>query len=1079
MDTKPRSFFEVCIHRPIMTSMMSLMLIIFGIIGLSKLPVRELPDIDPPVVTVTTIYPGASAEVVETEVTEPLEDAINSAEYIKLLTSESVEQGSLISVEFSLGRDLDLAAQDVRDRVAQVRDTLPDTIDEPVVSKQSGSRGAILWLAITSDRHTPHELTQIADDQIVERIQTIPGVSSIMFGAAKRFAIRLRLDAEKMAARGIVVNDVERALREQNVELPSGRVENLERELTIQMQGQLKNVDEFNRLIIRNDSANLVRLLDIGYAEEGVENERSTARFNGKSSVGIGVIRQSKSNTVSIVSAVYDRLTEIIPNLPQGVTVTKAADSSVYIQMAVREVFQTLGIAVVMVIFTIFVFIRNIRSTIIPALSIPVSILATFGALYTFGYSINLLTLLAMVLAIGIVVDDAIIVLENVHRHIEHGMKPLDAAIITMKEISFAIITITLSLVAVFTPLAFITGITGRLLIEFSATLVIAVIVSAFVALTLSPMVCARVLKPEQKEKHSPLFNKFEIFFRRLNARYERMLSWSLNHRSWIVVLAMVTLVLSYYLFTQLDREFLPEEDKGHFTAMLITPEGSTPDYTDRMIREMERIVVDYPEIKGRFVAVALPFGGPGDPTRGFAFFELEEGERRHIREIAQGPNGLGARLFKEIEGALAFPILPKAIEIGFSQPFQLVLMNPDINELERYSQELINELRSEGFLINIHRSVQMTKPELRVSVDRDRAGVLGVSIQEISRTLQVMFGGEDLSDIEVDGKKYEVIVQLDRMKRLTSSDLERLFVRTDTGDLLQLNNVVRFETGTGPNKIQRFQRLRSNMIEATLAGVTLGTAVDRTEKILNETMPPGFSYDWKGEARDLRTTSVDLYLFALLAIIIVYMVLAAQFESLVHPLTVLLALPLAFLGAFGALYALNWFDFIAASLYGAVHYGNVDNSFIVMLQGFIHRIPSMNLNIFSQVGLVILIGLVTKNSILLVEFANQRMAEGMTAKSAMLKAGLIRFRPILMTSLATIAGILPIAIGFGDAAESRRPLGVVAVGGLFTSTLLTLFIIPVFYSLFSDLAARFRSSIPVPKAPDPEVPGSLQTNGR
>ncbi len=1070
MDAKPRAFFEVCIHRPIMTSMMSLMLIIFGSIGLSKLPVRELPDIDPPVVTVTTIYPGASAEVVETEVTEPLEDAINSAEYIKLLTSESVEQGSSITVEFILGRDLDLAAQDVRDRVARARGKLPDTIDEPVVSKQSGTRGAIMWLSITSDRHTPQELTQITDDLIVERLQTISGVSSIMFGAAKRFAIRLRLDAEKMAARGITVSDVERALKEQNVELPSGRVENLERELTIQMQGQLKTIDEFNRLIIRNDSANLVRLLDIGYAEEGVENERSTARFNGKSSVGIGVIRQSKSNTISIVSAVYDRLDEIIPNLPQGIEVDKAFDSSVYIQMAVREVFQTLGIAVVMVILTIFVFIRNIRSTIIPALSIPVSILATFGALYTFGYSINLLTLLAMVLAIGIVVDDAIIVLENVHRHIENGMKPFDAAIISMKEISFAIITITLSLVAVFTPLAFISGITGRLLIEFSATLVIAVIVSAFVALTLSPMVCAWVLKPEKTQKHSPLFYKFEIFFRTLNARYEQMLSWSLNHRIQMVMLTMITLLLSYFLFTQLDREFLPEEDKGHFMALLITPEGSTPDYTDRMTREMERIADDYPEIIGKFTAVALPFGGPGNPTRGFAFFDLEKDERRHIREIVQGPNGLGARLFKEIEGALAFPIIPKAIEVGFSQPFQLVLMNPDINELESYSQELINRLRSEGYLVNIRRDVQMTKPELKVSVDRDRAGALGVSIQEISRTLQVMFGGEDLSDIKVDGKEYEVIVQLDRMKRLTSSDLERLFVRTNTGELIQLNNVVRFTTGSGPNKIQRFQRLRSNTIEATLAGVTLGTAVDRTENILNETMPPGFSYDWKGEARDLRATNIDLYLFALLAIMVVYMVLAAQFESLVHPFTVLLALPLAFLGAFGALYVLNWIDFIAASLYGAVHYGGVDNSFIIMLQGLINRIPSMNLNIFSQVGLVILIGLVTKNSILLVEFANQRVAEGMTAKSAMLKAGLIRFRPILMTSLATIAGILPIAIGFGDAAEGRRPLGVVAVGGLFTSTLLTLFIIPVFYTLFSDLAAKFRSSVSIDKVSSPEA---------
>ena len=1029
-----------------MTSMMSLMLVIFGIIGLTELPVRELPDVDPSVVTVVTIYPGASAEVVETEVTEPLEDAISSVESIKLLTSESSEQSSVITVEFLLNRDVDLAAQDVRDRVASARGRLPDTINEPVIQKQLGSgAGAIIWLSMYSDVYSSVVMTRIAEDVIKDRLQTVPGVSSILLAGEKRFAMRIRLDSERMAARGITVGDVETALREQNVELPSGRIENLQRELTIQMRGQLNNVADFNRLIIRQDGSDVVRLLDIGFAEEGVEDERSIARVNGKPTVALGIVRQSQANSIEIAAGVKKVMEDLRRVLPEEILIVNAYDTTVFVEKAVNEVFQTLAIAGVLVVLTIFVFLRNMRSTLIPALSIPVSMLATFGVLYWLGFSINLFTLLALVLAIGIVVDDAIVVLENTHRHIENGLAPFDAAIKTMQEIAFAIVTITLSLIAVFTPLAFLTGVVGKLLIEFAAALVIAVIVSAFVALTLSPMISARVLKPVSETEHGRLFNAFERFFSRLNIGYEKLLSWSLGNRGWIVGVVCGSLLLSWYLFMMLDSEFLPEEDKGQFVAMALSPEGATPEYTDRMVREVERLMGDIPEVRSIFTATALPLGGVGDATRGFAFAELKEGPRRHMRDIIDGPEGLGARMFMEVEGALAFAIKPKAISIGFGQPFALVVIHPDLVELDAYARELIGRLQQEGYLANIRSEVELTKPDLRISVDRNRAGALGISIEDISRTLQVLFGGEDLSEIKIDGKEYEVIVQLDRMKRLTPTDLERLFVRNNRGDLIQLSSVVNFDTGAGPNRIQRFQRLRSTTIEATPIGVTLGTAVARTTEILDETMPPGFSYDWSGEARDLNDSSNDFLFFTLLAILVVYMVLAAQFESLVHPLTVMLALPMAFLGAFGSLYLLNWVDF------GVMALGT----------DYLPRIPSMNLNIFSQIGLVILIGLVTKNSILLVEFANQRMAEGMSAKKAMLQAGLIRFRPILMTSLATIAGILPIAIGFGDASEGRRPLGVVAVGGLATSTLLTLFVIPVFYTIFDDLAARFRRSRP------------------
>jgi len=1042
MSSSSQSFFEICIHRPIMTSMMSLMIITFGVIGFTELPVRALPNVDPTIVSVITAYPGASAEVVETEITEPIEDAVNSADSIKLITSESREEGSVITVEFLQSRDIDLAAQDVRDRIAGIRDNLPDTINEPIVQKQESGSGAIMWLALEGEGYTLTELSRLADDVIRDRLQTIPGVSSIMLAGEKRFAIRIRLDTERMAARGITVADIERALKEQNVELPSGRIENRQREMTIQMRGQLKTVEEFNRLILRQEGINTVRLLDVGYAEAGVEDERVVTRNNGVHTVNLGIIRQSKANTIEIAKGVDKRLEELKAILPKDIKINIGYDVSTHIEKAVKEVFQTLGIAGVLVILTIFLFLRNIRSTLIPALSIPISIFATFAVLYWLGFSINLLTLLAMVLAIGIVVDDAIVVLENIHRHIEEGMQPFDAAIKTMKEIAFAIVTITLSLIAVFTPLMFITGTVGRLLVEFATALIIAVVVSAFVALTLSPTVGARVLRARSAETHGRLFDFFEAFFTHLNQFYEKTLSWVLRHRASVVIFILLTLSASVYLYVHLDSDFLPEEDKGQFLSVVLAPIGATPEYTDRMVQEMEKILSETPEVINYWSAAALSFGGaPANPSLGMAYTMLAEGERRHMRDIFAGPDGLGARFFNEIEGAMAFPLMPKAIGRGFSQGFQLVITHSDLVELDRYSRELIARLRTEGYLTNIRSTVELTKPELRISIDRDRAGALGVSIKDISRTLQVLFGGDDLSEIKLDGKEYEVIVQLDREKRLTSSNLEDLFVRNNKGELLQLSNVVSFETGAGPNQIFRFQRLRSTIIEATLVGVTMGTAIDRTTDILDETLPPAFSHDWEGEARELKEASRSFYFFSILAILVVFMVLAAQFESLVHPFTVLLALPLAFVGAFGSLYFLGWVDMLAITRFPEI----------------LPRIPSMNLNIFSQIGLVILIGLVTKNSILLVEFANQRMAEGLSSRKAMLQAGLIRFRPILMTSMATIVGILPIAIGFGDAAESRRPLGVVAVGGLFSSTLLTLYVIPVFYTLFDDLSRRFK----------------------
>ena len=1045
------SFFEICIRRPVMTIMMSTALLVFGLLSLSRLPVRELPDVDPTVVNVLTVYPGASAEVVEAEVTERLEEVIASASGIRQIISESREQTSAITVEFIQGTDEDVAAQDVRDLVARVRGALPDNVDEPVVTKQDSAASPIMWVAFYSDRFDTQQLTEIAEEQVKDRLQTVPGVSQVVIGGEKRFAMRIWLQPEAMAARGVTVLDVERALRSQSLELPSGRLENLDRELTIQTRGQLQTVPEFERLVIRQNGNATVRLEDIALIEEGVEDERAVARYNGQPSIGLGVVRQSRANTLDVARGVKQRMDEIAPSLPDGINYDFPYDESVFVELAVKEVFQTLLIAFGLVVLVIFFFLRSVRSTFIPAITVPVSVVATFAILHAMGFSINIFTLLALVLAIGIVVDDAIVILENIYRHIENGDSPMTAASKTMKEIAFAIITITLSLVAVFLPLVFIEGFVGRLLLEFAVALAGAVVCSAFVALTLSPMAASRLLKSKADQAPpGPVFRWIERRLDRLTDRYTRLLGWSLNHRLAVVVLALGSLGLAGYFYLNLENELLPDEDKGRFMALTIAPEGATPEYTDRMMRQMEAIVEDNDAVSGYFSAVALPFNGPGDATMGFMFARLRDGDRPNVRDVIGGPTGLGARFIMEVEGAIAIPILPKAVDLGINQPFELVITHSDIDELYQFSQDFVNVLRAEGFLENLRTSVELTKPELDLHIDRDRAGALDVSVEDIARTLQLLFGGDDVAEIKRRGRQFDVIAQLDRSRRLTPGDLDHIYVPNARGELVQLSNVVMVETGVGPNRIERFNRERSTTIQGSLAGVPLGTAVARAEELLEQHLPDGYGHAWRGQSRDLQDTSGDLFFFLILAVLVVYMVLAAQFESFVHPFTVLLALPLAMLGAFGLLYGLSWVNHFGEMFHGWANFAPDPPAIAIWADRIIPRIPAMNLNIFSQVGLVLLVGLVTKNSILLVEFANQQRALGHDAKQAMINAGRIRLRPILMTSLATIAGILPIAIGFGEAAEGRRPLGVVAVGGMVTSTILTLFVIPVIYSLLS-----------------------------
>ena len=1032
---------ELSIQRPVLATMMSLALVLFGAISLSRLPVRELPDIDPPIVNVTTVYPGANASVVETEITERLEEVINNVTGIKTLTSESREQVSNITIEFNLSRDIDIAAQDVRDRVSRVRGRLPENIDEPVISKQDSDARPIMWIGMSSDRFTPLEMTDLAEKQIKNRLQTVEGVSSIFIGGEQRFAIRLWLDSEKMAAHQVTVLDVQRALTEQNVELPSGRVENWDREMTIQTQGELKTVAQFNQLVIRQDRDRFVRLRDIGYAAEGVENERTGARNNGKPCIFLGVVKQSKANSVSVSHGIRDQLELVRPTLPDGIEMVVNYDESNFVEDSIREVWFTLAFAFLLVVTVIYVFLHNFRATLVPAVAIPVSIVASFAVMHLMGYSINILTLLALVLSIGIVVDDAIVVLENIHRHIEEGLSPFQAALKGMKEITFAVIATTVALVAVFIPLAFQSSTTGRLFIEFAIAIVAAVVVSTFVALSLTPMMASRILQSSNR-KPGGLVRLFESVMQGLTRGYRGLLERLLN-RSAIVrlgmlgTLAVVLLLASRLLYTHLEGDFLPEEDKGRLLCFVIAPEGSTTEYTNRMLLQMEEILSKTPEVEIYGSLVAPGFSGPGLANNGIVFVHLAKERDRTVQEMVNASDGLRSQFFSQVEGAIAIPNIPKTINRSFRSPFQVVIQAGDLEQLDGFVTDFVNQLRQSGFIQNVQSSFEMNKPELKLDIDRDRASALRVSIQDISRTLQILFGGLDISRIKRDGKEYDVIAQLERTSRLTPEHLDRIYVRNQDGRLIQLSSIVQRQVGVAPNKIERYNRIRSATISGTPMGVTMGTAVSRVKEMLEAQMPAGFLYDWSGESRDLQDAGQEIGWVLVLALVFVYMVLASQFESLLHPLTVMLTVPLAAVGALGLLW-----------LIGAL--GRV---------GWMPLVPAMNVNLFSQIGMVLLVGLVTKNGILLVEFANQLRAQGLSAREAMTQSGLVRLRPILMTAISTISGILPIAIGFGAGAESRRPMGVVVVGGMMTSTFLTLFVIPLVYTLFADVSASLSSS--------------------
>ncbi len=1027
---------EIAIKRPVFATVMSLSIILIGYISFTRLPVREYPETDPPIVSVTTIYRGASPNVVETEITDVLEDQFSTIESVKTITSSSREQGSVITIEFELHRDVDEAANDVRDRVSRVGGLLPRAADDPIVAKVDVNAQPIIWLAISSDSHSTLELSGYSDRILKERLQRLPGVGNVFIGGERRYAMRIWIDPLRMAAYGLTVQDVEAAIRTENAEIPGGRVEGTAREFAVRTRGELNTPEGFGAIIVSHVGDQIVRLDQIADVEVGPEDERTKTRFNDLPSVGLGIVKQKQASTLDVAAAIRAAIPELQLMLPAGMRIEMAFDSSEFIQSSVDEVKKTIIIAMCLVVLVVLVFLKSLRATVIPILAIPVSIIGAFSVAFALGFTINILTLLALVLAIGLVVDDAIVVLENVVRHLEMGKTRRQAAFDGTREIGFAVIATTVALVAVFVPVAFLTGSVGRLFREFGITLAVAVMLSSFVALTLTPVLCSRILsRIDADKKRSWAERTFDNFFDGLGRAYEAALRFSLRFKPLVIGGGLALVATAVWMFGVLPEELVPTEDRGTAFGIVLAPEGATLDYTDRYMRMAEELLLPMPERDGLFTATGLGFGGPGRVTNGFIFLNLKPHDQRD-RSQQEIVGEMFPRLLG-IPGVLAFLVNPPSLGSDFSgSDVEYVLQADSYEELGQAVGTMMAKAGELGYFINLDTDLRLNKPELQINIDRERASGLGVSVTDIGTTLETYLGGRVVGNFKRGAKQYDVIAQMRAANRATPDIIDQIYIR-GSGGLVQLANVVDVVETVAPKELNHFNRVRSATITANLApGIGIGQALDDLDNIWRNDLPPSVKRDLGGQSREYRDSKGTLYFMFVLALVFIFLVLSAQFESFIDPMTILLTVPLAI---FGALLSLWLFD--------------------------------QTLNIFSRIGLIMLIGLVTKNAILIVEFANQLRSRGQDIQSAVVQAASIRLRPILMTSFSTVFGILPIAIGMGPGAESRQPLGIVVVGGVLFSTFLTLLLVPVVYSLL----ARFTKAKRVgeeedSKAVDPVV---------
>jgi len=1032
---------DVSIKRPVFATVLSLLIVVFGLAALMGLPVREYPDIDPPVVSISTDYTGAAAEVVDTQITQVIEGAISGIEGIRSIESSTEQGESRTSIEFTTARDVDIAANDVRDAVSRVANQLPDEADPPVVQKADSDARPMMWVTLRSDVWDSAELSDFADRVLADRLSVLDGVADVRIGGERRYAIRVWLDRERLAARDITVAEVERALRANNVELPAGSVDSSTRNFTVRAEGRLSNVEQFRELVIRRDGNDLLRLGEVANVQMGVESDVSRLRANGQTAIGMGVIRQSKANTVAVSDAVRAELEKIRETLPPEVTIAESYDESIFIRASIKEVVTTLAIAVSLVILVIFLFLRSWRATLIPAVTIPVAVIGAFIGLGFLGFSINVLTLLAVILAIGLVVDDAIVMLENIQRRIDEGEPPLLAAYRGAKQVAFAVIATTLTLVAVFVPISFMGGNIGRLFAEFGFTLAAAVVFSSLVALTLAPMLCSKWLRhsPESAEGHR-LWAASEKVLNGLTNGYRRLLQFSLRQPGLLLGLGLVGLVIAAVVYPKLPQELAPTEDRAVIIMPTSAPRGSTVEYTDHYVRQVEETLLPYLDegIANRLLAIV---GFRDEEDNAFMIMGLVPWEERDIKQ--QEVTSEIRKKLADVSGIRTVAVNPPGLgQRGFSQAVEFVVAGPDYESVQAWSQEIMERAKQNPNLENLDTDFELTRPELRVNIDRERAADLDITVEDVGLTLQTMLASRQVTTYIDRGREYDVIIQAEDANRATPEDLGQIFLRPrEGGNLIPLQALVSVqEIGANPD-LRRIDRLPAVVISASLAdGYDLGSALTYLNNLAADNLPPEARVSYKGLSREFQESSAAIYVTFALAFIIVFLVLAAQFESWIHPLIIMLSVPL---GVTGALLALWW--------------------------------TGISLNIYSQIGIIMLLGLMAKNGILIVEFANQLRDKGYEVREAILEGACLRFRPVLMTTISTIFGAVPLVIATGAGAESRAAIGMVILGGLIFATTLTLFIIPVLYNLLARFA---KSSNAVEKELERQASGQAGGGG-
>ena len=1001
---------DLSVKRPVFATVINLLIITFGIVAFLMLPLREYPDIDPPIVNISTSYPGASAAIVETKITQLLENRISGIEGVKTINSNSRVGRSSITIEFNLDRDIDAATNDVRDRISRALNNLPEQSDPPEVSKANDDESVIVWFVLQSETMSTLALTDYANRYIVDRFAVVDGVARVRVGGGRTYAMKIRLNRASMAARDITVQDIESTLRDENVELPAGRIESIDRDFSIRVERSYLTEQDFANMVINHsESKSVVRLGDVAEVFIGAQNDENMFRGNGKNMVGLGVIKQSKANTLDVVKTARKEMITIRDSLPVGTTITNSYDSSVFIQGSIDEVYNTLIIAMFMVVLVIFLFLGNVRATLIPAVTVPVALIGSMIALSWFGFSINLLTLLALVLAIGLVVDDAIVVLENIYRRIENGQAPLMAAYEGGREVAFAVIATTLVLVAVFVPLVFLSGNMGRLFTEFAIAIAAAVVFSSLTALSLTPMMCSKMLK--HRERSSSFGQKLDRAFARFEAAYGRALASSIHQPVLIVLVLGLSLAAVFLLFNKLPSEYTPKEDRGNFFLIMQSAEGASYESNVKNMHKIEKKLLGYQQ-EGELdrVLVRVPgFGGSG----GIAIVGLPEWDKRSIDTFS-----FIKKINRDVQSVTdvrAFAIMRRGIGGGggSNAPVSFVLQGNTFEELAQWRDILITEAQNNPNLSNINSDYKETYPQLLVRIDRERAYDLGVPVGDIAQTLETMLGQRRVTSFVDRGEEYDVIVEGDEKQFQSPTDIDNLYVRSrTTNKLIPLANLLNIAENATSSKLNRYNRLRSITITANLAdGYALGDALDFLVDVTKNKLPEHVQVDYKGESLLLKESGNSILFVFLLALLITYLVLAAQFESFIHPFVILLTVPLALVGALAGL-----------------------------------ELMGMSLNIYSQIGIVMLIGLAAKNGILIVEFANQLRDKGIAFEEALISAAQQRLRPIVMTTFTTVTSAIPLVLAVGPGAESRMVIGVVIFAGVSLASIFTLFIVPGAY---------------------------------